>query len=368
MSKDGAGKLASIEEKKELANQDLKKHMQQISVDMNRLKQVEDLALALKEGGISDKELKDYVQRQQVLNKAGIGIDAFVLILEKAKVDTSQDHGEELLQMLSEYGNLSEAKKALYAKVQSLEKEAHGLEQKAKLKGKIESEIAKLKAEKDSLESYIPQLHTQKNELYQIQSEVGSLAEKKAKLEQETTELEGHRDILSDDIKAKEQKVGDLKELESKHDALLASVSDIEAKLSHEKSRLQIFDAFLGVVGSTSITKLEEFITGLPALLDLVKQGKHSPELLRAMIVKQLTGGSLQVMKCSSCGAKFSADQSPSTFGYNCSCCGRLTVMIDQDEIAVLKKALAGLKPTFIFVERANEQLKPPISEDKAGS
>jgi len=210
------GELASIEEQKELANQDLKKHMQQIGVDMNRLKQVEGLALALKEGGISDKELQDYVQRQQVLNKAGIGIDTFVLILEKAKVLTSQDHGEELLQMLSEYDDLNKAKKTLQAKVQSLEKEAHGLEQQAKLKGKIEGEIAKLKAEKASLEAYVTQLYDQKNTLDHIQSEVSSLAEKKAMLGHETAELETYKGLLSDDIKSKEQKTSDLKELESK--------------------------------------------------------------------------------------------------------------------------------------------------------
>jgi len=200
------GELVSIEKQKGIAHQDLGKIMQQIGVDMSRLKQVEDLALALKKGGVSNQVLQDYIQRQKLLNEAGIGIETFVSILEKVKVITSDDHGKALLQTLSEYGNLREAKKALQATVQSLGKEADGLEQQAKLKGEIEGQITKLKAERARIEAYVFQLHDQKIVLDQVKSETNSLANKKITLEQEITKLEGHRDILSDDINAKEQK------------------------------------------------------------------------------------------------------------------------------------------------------------------
>lgn len=356
-------KLADINKQKKLASQGLQVHMQQIGVDMNRLKLVEDLALALKEGGISNKELQNYIQRQQLLNKAGVNLDTFVSILEKAKVVTSHDHGEELLQMLSEYGSLGEAKKALQAKVQSLGKEADGLEQQAKLKGKIEGEIAKLKAEKASLEAYVVQLYDQKNTLDHIQSEVSSLAEKKAMLGHEITELETYKDLLSDDIKPKEQKVSDLKELESKRDAVLASLSEIEAKVDVEKERWEIFESFLGLVKSSSLAELEKFVEVMPNLLSEVKQGKYSPVLLRKMILKELTGDKLQLLKCTSCQAKFAVDSLAKPSGYHCPICGlSYQIEVDQDALAILRAALAAPKLQHSAVVQA---VTPVLKQSK---
>ena len=47
--------LITIDKQKKLASHDLATHMKQVGVDMNRLKLVEDLAIALKEAGIPDK-------------------------------------------------------------------------------------------------------------------------------------------------------------------------------------------------------------------------------------------------------------------------------------------------------------------------
>ena len=100
-----------------------------------------------------------------------------------------------------------------------------GLEEQAKLKGKIESEVVKLKTEKPSLEAYVAGLHDQKDELDQIKSEVNSLGEKKIELVQEVSELEDYKGYLEDDIKSREHKVSDLEELELKRGELLQSLS-----------------------------------------------------------------------------------------------------------------------------------------------
>lgn len=360
--------LMDIEDKKKAATESLAVQMEKVGLDMNRLKVVEELALALKEGSVSNYDLQVYLGRQQLFNKTGIDVDTFAEILEKAKTATAPDQGKGLLEMLSQYGSLSKAIKVLQTKINSLEAGAAGLEEKVKLKAKTGDEIVQLKAEREDLKSSVVHLHSQKDMLEDIKKQVGSLTKTKTALEQDITVLQSNNAALAEEIKIKELKVSDLKDLESKRTTLLANISKAQANLDYDKSRLAVFESFLGVVGSTSSTKLEEFLTGLPVLLDLVKQGKHSPELLRAIVVRDLTGGTLQVMKCLSCGAKFSVDKSPPTLGYHCPCCGTsLQVMIDQDGIAVLKKALVGLEPTFIFVKQANEQLKPPISEDKAG-
>jgi hypothetical protein len=145
--------LTAIDKQKKQANQDLAAHMKQVGLDMNRLKLVEDLAMVLKKADISDQEILEFVQRQQLLNKAGIDLDTFMAILKKAKVATSYDGGEELFHMLSEYGDLFQTTKALQIKIDALSKQAEGLEEQAKLKSKIESEAAKLKAEKAGLEA-----------------------------------------------------------------------------------------------------------------------------------------------------------------------------------------------------------------------
>ena len=182
--------LVAIENQKQLASQDLLAHMQQIGIDMNRLALVEELAARLKKSGVSNDNLKDYIQRQQLLNEAGISIGIFVSILEKTDVVTSKDHGEGLFQMLAEYGSLSEANKTLETKAQLLEKETSNLDQRAQLKGEIEGTITELKTEKTSLEAYVSQLYDQKNTLDSTKSDISSLAEKKDGLEQEIVGLE----------------------------------------------------------------------------------------------------------------------------------------------------------------------------------
>ncbi|MFC1966481.1 hypothetical protein ACFLWI_06010 [Chloroflexota bacterium] len=359
--------LVAIENQKQLASQDLQAYMQQIDLDVNRLALVEELASTLKKAGISNANMKVYIQRQQLLNEAGISIDIFVSILEKADVVTSKDHGEGLFQMLAEYGSLSEVNKTLQVKAQLLEKETSNLEQRAQLKGEIEGKITELKTEKSSLEAYVSELYDQKNKLDNIKSDISSLAEKKDELKQEIAEMETCKGSLSDDIKSKEKKTGDLKDLELKHAAVLASLSETETKLDKDKRWLELFESFLGLVQSSSIPQLEKFIEELPYLLSLVKAGKYSPETLRKMVIKNLTGDALQVLKCTSCQVNFVVDKSSNLEGYYCPICGlSLFVNVDKDALAILKAALAP--PKYIAAQKiVLTSIQPPLKDKGDG-
>lgn len=361
--------LANIEKQKKLASQGLETHMKNVGVDMKRLKMVENLALVLKKAGEDDKQLGNYIQRQQQLNEAGIALGVFVEILEKAKVLTSHDQGKGLLKSLSDYGGISEAIKDLQAEVALLKKQAAGLEQLAQQKGKLIAEIAELKAEKVSLQSSIAEFHIQKDKLDHIQSELASLTNRKTELEQGIAAQEAYDSALTSEIKAKQQKVSDLKQLEVKHDTLLASVSEIEAKLGYEKSRLKVFESFLGFVNSASIGVLEKFVADLPALLDKAKQGQYSTQVLRTYIFDNLTSNTLQVLKCPSCGVRFGVDQPPMSYGgYHCPCCYSMSVVTDQEGLAILKEALTKVKPQVIVVQPIAKQPKPnPPHGDKSG-
>lgn len=360
--------LANINKQKKLASQDLGAHMNNIGIDMNRLTLVEDLALTLKKASISNEELGNYTQQQQLLNKAGISLDIFIEIVEKAKVLTLHDQGKGLLQMLSDYGGLTEATEALQTKAQSLDKQVDSLEQKAKLKGEIEGDIVKLRAERASLETYVAQLYDQKNTLDNIKSDVSSLAEKKAKLEHEITELKDYRNVLSDDIKAKEQKVDDLKELELKHDMVSASLSEIETKKASEATRWEIFESFLGFIGSSSFEEVDKFVDLLPYLIAEARQGRYSPEILRNIILRNLTGYTLQLLQCTSCYARFVVDKpSDPHKGYQCPICGlSYQVRADQEGLAILKAALAAPKPQqIIVVQSVSQELKKSTPKGK---
>jgi len=350
--------LASMDKQKKAANQALKAYMDQIGVDMNRLKLVEGLAQVLKEAGISDKDLQEYIARQQVLSKAGISLDVFTAIVGESKVLTSHDQGKGLLKSLADYGGINEAIKDSKAKIALLEKQAVGLEQVAEQKGKLIAEITELKAEKATLESVVAELHVRKEELDHVKSELASLTNKRTQLEKEIVDGEEHDNALAGEIKAKQQKVSDLSKLEAKRDALAISVSETEAKLNRESTRLQIFESFLGFVNSSSIAELEKFVAVLPALIDKVKKNQYSPQLLRAYIFKTLTGHNLQIFKCPSCGVRFSVDMPPMTQEYCCPRCGSYHTVTDQEGLQILKEVLTKMKPIVVV----------PLKEPDTGS
>ena len=363
--------LANTENQKKLASQELETHMKNIGVDMKRLKLVESLALALKKAGEDDKHLENYIQRQHLLNEAGIALGIFVEILEKAKSLTAKDQGKELLAMLNQYGSLTETINGLENKVPSLTKEADGLEHKAKLKGELETDIIKLRAEKISLETCVAQSLEQKKILEDTQNEVSSLTKKKASLEHEIANLQAHNQQLIKDVQSKEEMVGDLGDLQKKHSVVAAAITEMEARLEREKRRLDITESFIGLVQSapSSLAGLEEFATALPGLIDQVKQGKYSPNLLKAHVLEKLTGGALQVMKCKSCGAGFSVDKPPVAYGYHCPCCSSSSqVITDKEGLAILKEAMSKLKPQVIVARLVAKQPEPNATHgDKGG-
>ena len=68
-----------MENKKKAASQELEKHLEQVGLDMHRLELVEDLAIILKHGGVTDPELGKYIERQK--QAAGGGLAAAVITI-----------------------------------------------------------------------------------------------------------------------------------------------------------------------------------------------------------------------------------------------------------------------------------------------
>ena len=346
------GELVSIEKQKKLASQDLKTHMDQIAVDMDRLKHVEDLAVALKQAKVSKEELGKYIQQQKLLGKAGVGLDTLAAILEESKLQIWHDQGKELRQMLSEYSGLTGVIKGLQTEVQSLAKQADGLEQKAKLKGQLEGDVAKLAAEKASLKAYVSQLASEKVVLSETKAQLVGLQEKKATLEKDIEEKEAKRDLLGSDLEILEAKTADLEEVEGRLEAASAHLANIEAEIDKQGKRWEVFESLVAFVGSSSsMDEAETFIKLVPKLVDDAKQGKYKPDMLRSVIIDGLTGGTLKALVCTSCGAKFTVDKPPQRYysDYYCPVCGlSYSVRVDRDASELLRSALAAPQPKIV--------------------
>ncbi len=360
--------LADISKQKIQANIDLAKHMQQIGVDEHRLKSVEALALALKKAGISNQELQDYIQRQESLNKHEIDIGVFTDILDKSKVATLGDNGKELLNLLTECGGLVEAINKLQVKQQLLLNEVSNLEQQAKFKGKLEGEISKLKADKASLEAHVAELEKQEkshtdqsqnkqNELAQLmslieqeQTSYQNLKEKEATIKKEISEKQTSSDDLDKKISLKQQGVSGLVEQESKYERLVKDNAELESKISQQKTRWKAFEGFVGMVQSSSMEDLEKNTKVLLDLITKLEPGKYSPQFLKNFILKDLAGAELQILKCTSCQARFIIDKAAQTGSYKCPLEVGFphSVVIEKDATAILKEALDKVKSQVI--------------------
>jgi predicted transcriptional regulator/DNA-directed RNA polymerase subunit RPC12/RpoP len=360
---DLAAHLKKVGAEKKQASQDLAIHMKQVGLDANRLALVEDLAIALKEGSVSDKDLGQYIKRQKHLNQTGISLDNLITIVKQAKVMTADDGGKALAEKLSQFGSLDVAIEARQNKLSLLTQETAGIEEKAKLKAKIETDIVKLKAERASHESVVVELAAAEKKLAKTQHDVTELLHKQTALIQDIKEREERRDQLSKEIADKEHKVADLDELEAKRNAVSAMLAELEAKKKLEVTEREVFESFLGVVGSSlSVEAIEKFVTLAPQLIARAKERGYSPEPLRSVIIRDLSGGELEILRCSSCQARFYVDKPAQQFymGHHCPLCGSSLVVTDVTGPEIIKKALAALAPRVYVVTQVTSHKKAP--------
>lgn len=227
-----------------------------------------------------------------------------------------------------------------------LSNEASGFEELATLKGQLNSEVIKLKAEKAELDPYVLQLKKQKNtveqDLKQAQKELTSSLEKRAKLWEDIANLGSQKSALDADIQSKEQKVSDFKEQESKRDSLLHEIDALKSKINRDKKRWEIFESFLGFVHPSSIQSLKDFAVDLPDLIKEAEEGKFSVVALQKQIMEELGVANLLILKCSSCQARFYVDKAAPDNKYLCPIGGYArSVEVDKNALAILKKALS---------------------------
>lgn len=248
--------------------------------------------------------------------------------------------------MLVEYGSLADTIKELQSRINELQKETSVLEGQRRLKEEIEHNIARLKAEKVSLEKSVTYLAKEKETFAQLQKDAKALNDNKIVLEQDIIVMEKHKQDLSGEIEALEKKTFDLKELEVKHHSLSADIAEMEVRINSSQTQLDVLQSFLGFIEPSSFAQIDNFASQLPHLLADVRQENYSPELLRNYILETLSGGTLRTLMCTVCNTRFTVDKpSKYSLGYYCPVCFGSLIKVVQDEVTILKAALPKEQP-----------------------
>lgn len=245
---------------------------------------------------------------------------------------------EKLTKLLAKYGSLEKAvevleekKPKLEAEVQKLKAEREELEASlAKLKQQeteLETNVKSLGGIKDSLSKNKELLESQmkgfKTSISQLKADVKALKEKRVILEKVVREDEEKRDILVAEIESLEETLEFKKSLDKEIAENKLILDQVKARINAEAERLEVLDAFLGLVQANDWQQLESFARSAPKLLEQAREGKYSVDLLRKYMVEQLTGKVAGVLSCSNCGAEFAVNKPPEKFlGYLCPVCG----------------------------------------------
>lgn len=359
------------------AEKNLNKYLQKAGVDYKRLEKVENLAVALNKAKVTDGEISVYIQRQNLLDNASISFSMLAQIINAAKVSFGADAGKSLLKKLTDFGGLDGAIVDLKHEKQSLLNQTQDLDEKAKLKGAIQTEVNHLQEQKKELEGAIATLHDQRDDLdnktKNVLSEYALGSDCLAKL---NTAISGKQMLdhsLDKVIASKQQKVADLTQLESKRAIAVDELAKLETQANRRSRQLVILDALEGYMQSTSLEKQAQFVAVLPQLLEGAKQRNYSPDFLRAYMFGQLTGGTLKVLRCGPCTARFSVNKPPGITGYRCPVCeARYGVTVDKDEIAILGEVFALTEPKIkgpvmpAFVKASPVKPSPPDTANQS--
>jgi len=337
-------KLAEFQLQEKGVEKNFKQRLQEVATDLKRLDKIEDLAVALKNAGVTDDELDSYIERQNLLNKSGVPIDIFTQILDATKIPTTVDGGKILLKKLTDFGNLGDAISGLKHEKQSLINQTSDLSEKAKLKGILQIELTHLRAEQKELEGSVAQLHYQEEttnkSLEQLTSDYKTLSEKVTILTAGVSQKQNKDQSLDQSITQKQKNIADLEDLEMKREVARNELAEMETRRKREGRRWEAFEGFLGLVNASSMDEVRKAARTLPLVVEEAQEGKYSPEFLMNYILLDLAGSVLQVCRCKSCGARFIVDK-PTVGSYYCPVGGPAhTIVIEKDATATLMKAM----------------------------
>jgi len=246
--------------------------------------------------------------------------------------------GEEKSILGPEVQKLRDEKNELGASVGKLKQQKAGLEAKVK---SLDEVAAKLSKGNTLLEENIKALESS---VSQNEADIKTLQEKSTALNKELKALEQRRDQLAVKVKSLEETVGYKEALDEEIAELKVIEEKLRDRIESETKRLEVLDAFLGLVHATSREELQRFARALPKVLEEASEKEYSANVLVKYVFSQLVGKVGSVFSCRVCSAEFAVNRQPKTFPeFQCPVCGTIRVSLKTGLSDTLK---AQLRPT----------------------
>jgi hypothetical protein len=152
---------------------------------------------------------------------------------------------------------------------------------------------------------------------------------------------EERKALLANETESMEETAAHKRALDNDVAVLRITKAELQAKTNSQTRRLEVLDAFLGLVRATKQDDLLAFARSLPAVLEESHEKEYSTNLLLKFIIQQLSGKAADGLSCGRCGADFAVNrQSTRTIGYVCPACGSYDVSTNVDLCDVLKEQL----------------------------
>ena len=302
---------ASAEIKRAATEKELAQYLAGTTVTMKRLMAVEQLAALLKQGNVWDEELAVYMKRQEELNKSGISIALFGKIVSQVAPLALPDGGKQLLATLTNYGSLQEAVAGLQQQKSEMDYiSAKIVEQTAQSKA-VSDQVNGLILRRDQLAPIVESYALVELQANQLQETVAALETARLYHEGHNKALEEHGNWLSGRVEQMEARAAELEPLQRKHSDFAGVIAEQEKRCGDMAREMEILHAFLGYMKNLTPEALRKFILAVPLMFSCSTSKDYSPELIRKIILNDLTMRQMNIYACRVCGTRFYVDRAP---------------------------------------------------------
>ena len=336
---------------------DMSRKMEVAELTFQRIEKLETLLRTLKKLSVSDEQMEQYICKHVDIEESGIGWENFTNIIQAAAIEGGHVDCEKLKECLGKYISLVSITDALEEKKSTLESEVCKLSVE---RNKLEASVNELRQQKKGLELKSRsrnktlakldkdyrlsrnELNALQGQLSQITISVGTLEAKHTELERGILQYEEKKSVLSGEVKSMEEIVERQNILEHNITVLKTTEKELQGKTKREARRLEVLDAFLGLIHAANREDLQGFARVLPTLLKEAYKKNYSTYLLLKFVFQQLSGKAADGLSCTNCGTAFVVNKQPARmFGYQCPVCGSLSVSTNVELWDILRDRLS---------------------------
>lgn len=299
------GQMLWLEKQKAASEKDYDDYLYATGMTKKRIQAVENLALLLKQKGITDAKLEEYLKRQQAFDKTGVNIEHFQAIIAKLGEITSTDGGEHLEKLLTDYGGLNNVIAHLNSEKANLQKQVAGVTQMVENKKKLIAQNGQLQAEHDALKEEIEKSSNIIEGLEPLKKEVKSLGLQKDGLAMDISTLEEQKTSFDQAVKEGELHRAQMEPLEADYQELVEKTAEKDKELQGKRKFVELFQAFLGFLQNNTPEDVKNFVALAPQFISWAKDKNYQVEIIEEIIISELTKGQTNSYHCNLCNVTF---------------------------------------------------------------